>query len=140
MKTFYTALMTYFNAMTGSAHNAFYIDVAGQLYHTEAEQGATFPYCVLSHVLSVPEDTFTEKLDEILIQFSIFSKKDSSVEVMDAMADLKTLFDDCSFTITGDTLVYFVRGIEGLTREEMDSDEGQSVWHYHVDYRVLVQR
>jgi len=141
MKAFYTALMSKFNALTGSAHNAFWTSVNGRLYNTEAPQEAEYPHAVFLHVSGIQADTFKSDVDEILIQFSIFSDSQSSVEVHDAMTNLKALFDDVTLSVTGGTVVQFVRQQEGLQKEDVDTPSGaQRVWHYHVDYRVVFER
>jgi len=140
MKNFYTALMTYFNALSGGSHNAFYTDIGGRLYNTYAPEGATLPYAVFQHISSRPADTFTETMDEILLQFSIFSASPSSSEVLTAMDDLKSLFDNCAFAVEEATIVRFSRGGEGLTSEIYETVDGlQRGWHYYVEYEVLLQ-
>lgn len=141
MKNFYTALTTKFNALTAGAHNSFWTSVNGQLYEGEADKDAVYPYAVFLHVSGVQADTFKNDVDEILIQFSIFSDKSGATEVHDAMTNLKSLFDDVSLTVTGGTVVQFVRQQDGLQREDVDTPSGaQRVWHYHVDYRVIFER
>jgi hypothetical protein len=143
LKNFYTALQAYFNKTTGAVHNDFWNDIGGHLYHGEAEipDGAEFPYCVLLHVVDTQVDTFKSKLDEIVIQFSIFSDKTSPVEVHDAMTDLKALFNDCSLTIAGSKLVQFSWLSDGLIRDEVTTPAGvQAVWHFHCDFLVILER
>jgi len=141
LKNFYTALMTKFNALTAGAHNSFWTSVNGRLYNTEAPAEAEYPYAVFLHVSGVQNDTFKNDVDEILIQFSIFSDKDSATEVHDAMINLKALFDDVSLMVTGGTVVQFVRQQDGLQREDVNTPSGaQRVWHFHVDYRVIFER
>ena len=142
MKTFYTAIFTKFNAVDGGGdHNSFWTDIGGRMFFGEAPENVAWPYCVVSHIASTQRDTFKDKIDDILVQFSIFSSNPSSAEVHDAMTHLKALFDDATLSITGDTLVYFIRGVEGLERDDIDTPDGlQRGWHYHVDYDALVQR
>jgi len=138
VKNFYTGLMTYFNA---APHNSFYTDIGGRLYNTYAPEGTTLPYAVFQHISSRPDDTFTEKLDDILIQFTIFPTSASSSEIHTAMDDLKALFDKCTFSVTGSSIVEFRRGGEGLTSEEFETVDGlQRGWSYYVEYNVLVRK
>jgi hypothetical protein len=140
MKAFYTALLTKFNTVDGGgAHNTFWTDIGGRLYDTEAPADAVYPYCVFTHG-GDPADDFKDKNDEISIQFSIFSSNPSPNEVDDAMTHLKVLFDDCSLTISGNTLEYFIRGGEGRTREDAETPDGSRVWHYYVDYNARLRR
>lgn len=140
MKNFYTGLYSHFTKTTDGDHNSFYTAVNGQLYHAVAPAGAVMPYSVYSHIASNPNDTFTEGMDEILIQFSIFSASEDDAEVHDAMTALKALFDNCTFTITSATLVSFKRGSEGLEPDEFDAAGTQKGWHYHVDYTAMIKR
>ncbi len=141
MKNFYTALMTYFNAEVAGAHNSFYADIGGRLYHGEAPEGTEYPYCILVHVVDTQIDNFKTKMDDIVIQFSIFSDKSSPVDVHDAMTHLKALFDDCVLTISGGTCVCFYRLNDGLEREEVTTPSGeQMVWHFHCDYNAVFER
>jgi len=137
MKNFYTGLMTYFNA---APHNSFYNDIGGRLYNTYAPDGTTLPYAVFQHISSRPADTFAEAMDDILIQFTIFSTSASSSEIHTAMVDLKALFDNASFTVTGATIVEFVRQGEGLSSDTFETTDGlQRGWNYYVEYSVLVR-
>lgn len=141
MKNFYTALMTYFNATTAGSHNTFWNDIGGRLYQGIAPARAEYPYCVFTHVISTQIDTFKNDIDNIVIQFSIFSDK-SCADVLDNMTHLKSLFDDCSLTITGGMLVSFYHLIDGLTSEEVTTTTPgvQNIWHYHVDYNAVFER
>lgn len=141
MKNFYTALMTKFNATVAGSHNSFWTDINGRLFQGIAPEGTIYPYVVFSHINNNQADTFSKKMDDIVIQFSIFSDKSSPVEVHDAMTHLKSLFDDCSFSVTGGTLVSFYRLNDGLEPNEVTTSSGvQIIWHYHVDYKVIIER
>ena len=136
MKLFYTALMTYFNVA-----NDFKTAIGGRLYQEEAPERATYPYCVFDSIVNTQDDKFGVYIDDIIIQFSIFSEKASSSEVHDAMTDLKALFNDGVFTVTGGTVVCFYRLSSGLERQEITTTSGvQKVWHYHIDYNAIFQR
>ena len=142
MKEFFTALMTKFSALVGGVHNAFYTDIGGRLFNTEAPPGTVMPYVIMKQISGLPRYTFTEELTEIVLQFSIFSSNPSSTEVLNIMADLKSLFDDCvSLSITGQTVTKFLRDIEGLDREDVQTVDGiKRCWHYHVDYHIELNK
>jgi hypothetical protein len=136
MKLFYTALMTYFNVS-----NNFKTAIGGRLYQEVAPEHATYPYCVFDTIVNTQNDTFDTEMDDIIIQFSIFSKEVSSVEVHDAMTHLKALFNDCIFTVSGGTVVCFYRLNSGIEREEGSTPSAaEMVWHYHIDYNAIFQR
>ncbi len=140
MKNFYTALVTYFNLETDGAHNSFYNDIGGRLFNSEAPEGTEYPYCIFHHIVDTQIDTFDSYIDNIIIQFSIFSNKSSSVEVHDAMSHLKNLFNDCSLAISGGTMVSFYRTSDGLEREEVITQGEQAIWHFHCDYNAVFER
>jgi hypothetical protein len=133
------------NLLTGlfakiTSSTALYADVAGRIYLDEAPEGTSFPYIVISIISDVPEDTFTEKLDDVLIQFSLFSISKSVTEIADMYADLKTLFDGAMLTITGDTCLWCERTNLVTMVEEITTKEGTAtVKAWHVDYSIKVQ-
>jgi len=136
MKLFYTALMTYFNVA-----NDFKTAIGGRLYQEEAPERATYPYCVFDSIVNTEDDTFDTDMDDIIIQFSIFSEKSSSTEVHDAMTKLRALFKNSVFAVSGGTVVRFYRLNSGLERQEITTTSGvQKVWHYHADYNATFQR
>ena len=137
MKLFYAGLMTYFNTT-----NNFKTAIGGRLFQEEAPENTAYPYCVFDCIVNTQDDKFGVYIDDIIIQFSIFSEKTSSVEVHDAMTYLKALFNDCAFAITGGTLVHFYRLNSGLERQEVETTKSgvQRIWHYHIDYNATFQR
>lgn len=141
MKNFYTALMTKFNATVGGSHNSFWNDIGGRFFQRIAPDSTEYPYCIFMHVNDNQIDNFKTKMDDIIIQFSIFSDKVSPVEVHDAMTHLKSLFDDCVLTVSGGTCVMFSRLNDGLMTEEVTTSSGeQTVWHFHADYCAVFER
>lgn len=143
MKIFYKALMSKFNALIAGANNEFYTAIGGRLFQEEAPEGTIYPYAVFKHINNNQIDTFKNKMDNIIIQFSIFSEKSSSTEIHDAMTHLKALFDDCRLSISNGSLIYFYRLNDGLQREknEIVTESGiQRIWHFHCDYNVVFER
>jgi len=129
-----TALMTKFS---GSALDT---ALAGRLFKGRAPEGAAYPYAVYLIVSDVPEKTFTEDFEDVLIQFSLFSSASSSSEVEDLFTYLKALYDECAMTITGSTLVWMKRVNATLTVEDHTTPDGTvEVWHYAVDYEVKTE-
>ena len=141
MKNFYTALMTKFNATVAGSHNAFWTAIGGRLFQGEAPEGTVYPYGVFFHINNNQIDNFKTKMDDIILQLSIFSEKSSPVEVHDAMTEARSFLDDCSLTISGGILVSFYRISDGLQKDEVTTASGiQSIWHFHVDYRAIFER
>ena len=126
MKALSTALMTKFSAaVDGSGnHNDFFNDIGGRLFKGRAEEGAEYPYAVYLLVSDVQKDTFKDTLDDVTIQFSLFSSASSSGEVEDMFIHLKALFDDCSLAITGATLVWMTRQHAQLMVEDHTTPQG----------------
>jgi len=121
--------------------NDFKTDIGGRLYQGQAPEHATYPYAVFKHINDNQIDDFKNEIDDIIIQFSIYSEKSSSQEVHDAMTHLKALFNDCCFSVSGGTVVSFYRLNDGLDPEEVTTKTGvQRVWHYHIDYNVVFER
>jgi hypothetical protein len=115
-------------------------DVNGRVFLDRAPDGCEFPYIVFFVVSSVPDWQFSERFEDTLIQFSLFSSSESAVEITTMLKDLKSLFDDCSLTITGDTLIWFRRQNITTMVEEITTATGtQTIKHYAVDYEAKVQ-
>jgi len=145
MKSLFQAIMTRFNALSGAdpnqVHNAFYTALSGRLYNSVAPQGKAqlpsgAPYCVFLMVSGVPEGTFTEIQENVLIQFSLFDSESSAGTVCDNYEKLTELFDDCELSVSGYTHIFMQRESQQLIREEEDP----GIWHYMVEYRILIEK
>ena len=134
MKALTTAI---FGKISGST---FSTAIGGRLSKGRDPDGATYPYAVYSVVSDVPENTFREYLERVIIQFSLFSSASGSTEIEDMYAYLKALYDDCGFSITGQTLLWMKRSNAGLFVEDHTTVSGTvQVWHYAVDYSIMVK-
>jgi hypothetical protein len=137
MKDLLTAIMT--KITTGPS--ALYSDVGGRVYLDQAPEGTVFPYVVIFIVSGVPADNFTDQIDDLLIQFSLFSESASVTEISTMYADLKTLFDNVSLAVTGCNMAWMKR--ENLTTitEDITTVNGNlPVKHWAVDYRILLEK
>lgn len=133
MNNLLTAIMT--KITTGPS--ALDSDVAGRVFLDQAPQGVEFPYIVFSIVSDVPEKTYSEDFENVMIQFSLFSISESVSEIADMYADLKTLFDECSLTITSSTLVWMKRSNLIPMIDEITTVNGTlGVKHWAVDYDI----
>lgn len=118
-----------------AAGTSLYTDIGGRMYKGEAPQRATFPYVVFFVVSDVPEYPSSHTIEEVLVQFSIYSITSSSTEIEDALTDLRTLYDNCSLSITSNTLIHFTRGNLTCMRDEVETTSGtKGVWHYAQEY------
>lgn len=123
-----------------SVNSAFSNAIGGRFYKARAPEGTIYPYAIYLLVSDVPDNTFTENLEDVLIQFSLFSSASSSTEVEDMFTALKALYDDCALTITGSTLIWMQRGLASLDPEEHTTQDGTvEVWHYSVEYSIKTQ-
>lgn len=118
-----------------------YADVSGRLYKGRAPEGADYPYVVYFVVSDVPEYPGTKTLERVRIQFSLYSSNASSGEVEDMLTHLRSLYDDCSLTITSNTLIYFIRENLATMKEDHTTPAGTiGVWHYAQEYDVMIVR
>lgn len=101
------------------------------LHNTQAPEDAVYPYGVFSLISDVPDWTFTENTENILIQFNLFSNTVDAIEVCALFTLLKTAFDFYDLTIANYETISMVRENSILTRVE-------KVWQYNVTYRVLL--
>jgi hypothetical protein len=127
-----------YNKFTGSA---FSTSVGGRLYKHRTKQSPTWPYAVYYLITDVPIDTFTENLEDVTVQFSIFSQATSSTEIEGAFANLIALYDNCVLTIA-DGVFFSMQRLNGtLTSGMMDTVDGTGeYWQYDVDYEIIYQR
>ena len=135
MKNLTTAI---FEKMTPAT--TLYSDIGGRLYKKKAPQGAEFPYVTFFVVTDVPEYPSNKTIEWVLVQFSIFSSASGTTEAEDILTHLRSLYDDCTLSITNNTLIYFIRGnfidlsddSEGI--ETISGTTG--VWHYMQEYNI----
>lgn len=125
-------------AVGTSLHTA----IGGRLFKGRAPSSAAYPFIVYEVISDVPTDTFTEHIEEVMIQFSIFSSnRQSADEVEDLFGYLKTLYDNCELTISGYTHILMTRGNASLMSEEVTTKSGtEEIWHYAVEYTVVMQK
>jgi len=126
--------------MTKTVGSALSTSVGGRIYLDEAPQEATLPYVVFFIVTSYPTDTFTEKIEDTLVQFSIFSALPGATEISTIYENLTTLFDGCDLTITGDTHIWMQRRHLATMIDEITTATGTfGMKHWAVDYSIMVQ-
>jgi len=102
-------------------------------YFTEAPQDAVMPYIVYHKISGVPDYTYTEDMENVIIQFNIFDDHSSSTTVNDIYAKLTALFDWCILTVAGWNSIYMKRELDNLTR---DND----IWNYFLQFRLEIQK
>ena len=107
--------------------------VITDLYNTEAPQDAVMPYIVYHKISGVPNYTYTEEAENVIIQFNIFDDHSSSTTVNDIYAKLTALFDWCTLTVAGWNSIYMKRELDNLNRSN-------DIWNYFVQYRLEIQK
>jgi hypothetical protein len=133
-KNLFTALVT---KITGSAFSS---DIGGRFYAEVAPQNADYPYCVFSIVTNNPDYTFSEDYEETTIQFSLYSTSAGVTEITDMFKDLTALFDECSLTITDQTLIWMVRQTTTTMYDDITNKPGTvGLRHWAVDYNLIVE-
>jgi hypothetical protein len=127
-----------FSTATGSA---FLTGIGGRLYKNRADQDAAWPYAVFFVVGDTPRPTFKDTIEEVLVQFSIFSQESSSTEIEDLFTNLKALYDNVELTIVGNTFLMMNRAGASLMTVPKDTEMGEDeYWQYNVDYIVTMQK
>ena len=132
MKNLTTAI---YGRLSGSALAA---RINSRMFKGQAPEGTDYPYIVYMVVTDTPNHTFTEDFENVLVQFSLFSITSGTTEVENMYTDLKTLYDEKSFSITGSTLIWMRRSNANFIVEDHTTPTGtQKVWAWHVDFEVL---
>ena len=137
MNNLLTSLAT---KISGSALST---DVGGRVYldqYPADEMPPTYPYIVYFIVSDVPEKTFSEEFENILLQFSLFSASPGAAEITTMYTHLKALFDECAFNITSSILVWMKRTNLTTTVDDITvSDATQTIKHWAVDYEIMTE-
>lgn len=114
-------------------HNDFYNSLNGRLYYGMAPQSCDYPYAVYFGVTSTPEDTLTEEIDEVTIQFNVYSELNTSTESGELLNQCRALFDKQDLEVTGSKDIY-------LTREfSTPSWRNGEVWVSSIEFSTLIQ-
>jgi len=127
MQVLFTGLWNKYNGNT-----ALKAAVTG-MYLTEAPQGTVYPYITYYLISNVADWTYTEDMENSLIQFSIFDNSSSSVKILDIFEKLKTCYDWVTLTVTGYNSIYVKREFNILTRVN-------DIWNLSCQYRIELQR
>ena len=134
MNSLNAGIWNHFSATTGSG---FYSDLSGRMHLNHAPQGETFPYCVYFSVSDINDLDFSEEHEDFSIQFNIFSQNNSAIEAGNLLESLKTMFDNCSLTVTGWRHLQFQRN---FTIPNNDFSQVPPVHGYSVEYDVLLEK
>lgn len=135
MKNILAAIMTKFS---GSAVST---DVGGRIYFGVAPEVAEYPHIVFFNINAPPDKTFTENYESYQIQFSLFSKSEGLTEISTMYADLISLLDECTMTITSNSLIYCNRlgSPQTMTEEVTTPDGTATIHHWAIDYEIMTR-
>lgn len=143
MKALQTAILTLFNALAGGANNSYWLALTGRLFYGKAPAGTPYPYAIFFPVSGISDNSFVTSYRDRIIQFSNFSDNSASALEANDLADkCEALFNGCSLTITGQTLVNMeIESNPGAMPEEQAATTGgtTTAWHAPVDFRVHVK-
>lgn len=115
--------------------------IGGRMYKNRAPQGAPLPYIVFFVVSDVYTPTFTEDIEQVIIQFSIFSESSGTTEIEDIYDKLKLVYDNQTFSPTGNTVIIMTRQNATLTSGEADVAAGTGEYfQYDVDYEAIMSK
>ena len=103
------------------------------LYNTEAEGEAVYPYGVFSLVNAATElADFTTDWENCLIQFNLFDDDPKATDISAAYKALKDAFHKFDLDVDGDETISLVKEVANLIRV------GER-WLYNVSFRIIIQ-
>lgn len=104
----------------------------GGVYHVKAPQGTAYPFITYFAVINVQEDTFTEWVNDALIQVDVWSDSNSAAESGEIVEDIAGVMDDKVLTISGyDNNSKSIRQNTRLLYEDENN-----VFHQVMEYTV----
>lgn len=127
-----TAIISRYKADTT---HAFYTGTGGRLTYVSAPSGQSLPFAVFTFIGCDPDDTFTERADDVLLQISVWAATSAAAETLaSAAADL---FEGHRFTAAGIGDVELYR--TGVVPTMDESDAGVSLWQSGIELSCTVQ-
>ena len=144
MEALFTGIYGRFQSVSGTTP-AFYTDIGGRMYIEEIPQGSAYPNATYGLIHNQRDWTFTNDFSEAIVQFNLYSKSNSAVEITDSESKLRTLYDNCSLAtsdlgaIWGHVLM--IRDGSWLDKiPSPDSTGGGNIWRYVVEYNVMLTK
>lgn len=127
--------------MTKCSGSALSTAVGGRIFEGQAPEGTEFPYVVITIVDDAQADTFKDKLEDLQIQFSLFSISKGLTEITGMFTNLKALFDDAVLTITGNYHILISRQHLTTMYDDITTPEGTvGLRHWAVDYWIITEQ
>jgi len=134
MQVLFESLYNKFTGSTGAG--SLYVELDGHLHFSEVPQGTAYPYGVYHLISNVPSWIFgtdENTMENYIIQFNLYSEKNSSTDINTAFLALTNLYDWCDLDTSGYSNIYMKRELSNLTKES-------DIWNYFVQYRIEVQK
>lgn len=106
-----------------------------ELYNTEADANAEFPYAVLQVVSGVTADFASSEhyTENWLVQFNLFEKGANMSALLDAFAALISTFDSVVLTVAG---FHFL----SCRREGTLQTRVEGVWQINTTFRIKLRK
>ena len=123
------------------ADTTLFWSVGGRCYYDTADSD-DLPRLVYSIVSGVPDNCFQKTGESVLMQFDLFSALSAGkTQITTMYADLTSLLDDCTLTITGKNCVLFQRQNTVTMVEDLSAlQDGSSIClHWAIDYECTYQ-
>jgi len=119
-------------------HNDFYTSVNGQLFEDDAPLFAQYPYAVYSLPSVRKRYTFSEEETNTYLQLFLYSDNMDTSEIKLIYRYAMDLFDECSLSITGSSLVWMKEDNVMFGIDHQITQEGtKRVLTYTVNIEVL---
>jgi hypothetical protein len=107
------------------------------MFFDEAPEGLEYPYVIFSIISDLPDWFLNGKFEETLMQFSIYSISAGLTEITGILTNLRALYDDCSLSISGETLINFQRGNLMAMTDEITTTAGtETLKHWAQEYEI----
>ncbi len=134
MNELFKAIYEHFTEEIEAVHNDFYIGMGGRLYYGYATQECAKPYAVFFGVSSVPDDTFSETIDDISIQFNIYSGLYSYTEAGSLQKKCRALYDGVTLEVVGNRDITLTRSMSIPPWKE-----NEDTWIATIEFENLIQ-
>lgn len=118
---------------TGSA--ALQAKLPGGLHLNAAPAQTSFEYATYMLIGDVPERTFNTLMEDVRVQFNIFSEEEDVTKVTEAYQQLDTVYDDAALVVVGYDTIKIERGAVA----HLDRDP-EGAWMYVVEYNLWIQK
>lgn len=126
------ALVARFNA---HQTHAFAAGIGGRFAYAKAVQGWALPYAAFFFVGADPEDSWSERGDEVTIQISVWAKTAGQAE--DLASAAFDLFESQTMSLAG--IADFELYRSGIVPTMDESDETTVIWQAGIELAGLVQ-